>query len=114
MTPMVGIYRRRCRSGRAACGRRGFTLIELMVSVAIMVVMLLAVGKIFKMSSDASGLVIAHTEVLERLQTIARVMEADLRNIRPGLLIIDSRTGPHGHHSQPFFQYCQPTRPVSI
>ncbi len=65
-----------------------------MVSVAIMVVMLLAVGKIFKMSSDASGLVIAHTEVLERLETIARVIEADLRNIRPGLLIIDSRTIP--------------------
>ena len=90
MTPMAGIYRRRCRRGRAARGRRGFTLVELMVSVSIMVVMLLAVGKIFKMSSDASGLVIAHTEVLERLETIARVIEADLRNIRPGLLIIDS------------------------
>jgi len=90
MTPMVGIYRRRCRSGWAARGGRGFTLVELMVSVTIMVLALLAVGKIFKMSSDASGLVIAHTEVLERLETIARVIEADLRNIRPGLLIIDS------------------------
>jgi len=61
-----------------------------MVSVTIMVLALLAVGKIFKMSSDASGLVVAHAEVLERLQTMARVIEADLRNIRPGLLIIDS------------------------
>lgn len=69
---------------------KAFTLVELLVSVAILVVALLAVGKIFKMCSDASSAVIAHADVLERLQTISRAIEADLRSITPGLLIINS------------------------
>ena len=69
---------------------RAFTLVELMVAVTVLVLVMLGVGKIFSVSSDAAGRTVAHAELLQRLEDLRRVMTHDLQTMHEGLLIIDS------------------------
>ena len=70
--------------------RGGFTLTELMVSIAILVVVMLAVSYIFSAVSKTTGLTTANIELTDTLDILRRTMQDDLNAMAPGLLIIDS------------------------
>jgi len=61
-----------------------------MVSVAIMVLAMLAVGYIFSSVSKTSGLTTANIELTDSIDVLQRIMQEDLRLIVPGVLIIQS------------------------
>ncbi|MBN1344585.1 MAG: prepilin-type N-terminal cleavage/methylation domain-containing protein [Phycisphaerae bacterium] len=69
---------------------RAFTLTELMVSVAILVLIMLAVSYIFSAASSATGVATAAIELSDVVETMRRTMQTDLDTMAPGLLIIDS------------------------
>lgn len=82
------------QSGRA----RGFTMIEMLVTLAITIVLMLFVGQIFGHVSDAakSGLAISH--ILESARVITGQVSADGSNMvgasEGGFLIIQTATSP--------------------
>lgn len=67
-----------------------FTLTELMVSVAVLVIAMLAVSYIFSSVTRTSGITTANIELTDVIETMRQTMQADLNAIAPGLLIIDS------------------------
>lgn len=79
--------RPRCRFDTS---REGFTLTELMVSIAILVIAMLAVSYIFTSVSRTSGLTTAYIELTHTLDVMRRTMQQDLDAMAPGVLIIDS------------------------
>ncbi len=70
--------------------RPAFTLTELLVSVAILVIAMLAVSYIFTSVSKTSGIATAAIEVNHSIEVLRQTMQADLDAMAPGLLIIDS------------------------
>ncbi len=75
------------RSGR----RAGFTLIEALVSVALLLAIMLAVAQVFSMSSTASGRAIGQAETLEAAAVFEQAVRRQLARLKPSsLLIIES------------------------
>jgi type II secretory pathway pseudopilin PulG len=70
--------------------RRAFTVVELLVAVAILVITVVAVTEIFDLSSEAAGRTAAHAEVLGASAAVQQRITSLLSNIAPGLLIIES------------------------
>lgn len=66
-------------------GRRGVTLPELMVAVAITVGMLLLTGMVFKSATDASGQSMAYQEILQQARAVMQQLDQDFRGLRPDL-----------------------------
>jgi len=65
--------------------RRGVTLPELMVAVAITVGMLLLTGMVFKSATDASGQSMAYQEILQQARAVMQQLDQDFRGLRPDL-----------------------------
>ena len=76
-------------AGRVAA-RRGFTLIELMVSVALLVAVILMVSQIFDISTRAASRTNAQSEVFSGAAAFRERISADVSRMMPGLLVIDS------------------------
>ena len=62
--------------------RKAFTLIELVVSLAILAVVLSFAGVIFKVSIGSHRLALANAEIMQKLRTIAEQLDADFRGLR--------------------------------
>lgn len=67
-----------------------FTLTELMVSVAVLMIAMVAVGYIFTSVSKTSGITTGTIELTDTIETMRQTMQADLDAMAPGILIIDS------------------------
>ena len=67
---------------------RGFTLVELMVSMAVLVIAMVAVGYIFSAVSKTSGLTTADIELTDAADVLRRTMQADLNAMAPGFLMV--------------------------
>ncbi len=67
------------------CRRRGVTLPELMVAVAITIGMLLLTGMVFKSATDASGQAMAYSEILQQARAVMLQLDQDFRGLRPDL-----------------------------
>ncbi len=74
----------------AALTARAFTIIELMVSMAVLAVTIIAVATIFNISSDAASRTESHAEVLEASAAFQQSISDDLAHLTGGLLIIES------------------------
>lgn len=80
-----------CRAARArgrtgAPGRpmrrRGFTLAELLVSVAVLAALMVVVGMVFSMSTRATVLSTANNEIMNSLRAVEMQIRDDLRSVR--------------------------------
>ncbi len=73
----------------AASRSAGFTLTELLVAVAILVVVIIATARIFGTVSKVAGAGEANADILQTAQTIERQIRADIaRMSRDGFLVI--------------------------
>lgn len=61
---------------------RAFTLIELVVSIAILVMVISFAGVIFKVSINAHRTAMANTEIMQKLRAITDQLNTDFRDIR--------------------------------
>ncbi len=62
--------------------RKAFTLMELIVALAIMAVVLAFAGVIFRVSIDSQRLALANAEIMQKLRVIAEQLDADFRGLR--------------------------------
>jgi len=62
--------------------RRGFTLIELVVSVALIVMVLVFAGSIFKVSIGSYRMASANAEIMQKLRAITEQLNADFKGLR--------------------------------
>ena len=67
----------RRQRGIQALRARAFTLTELMIAVAVLIAILLAVGKIFSTTSKVTGYGAATADILQEAATIERQIRAD-------------------------------------
>jgi prepilin-type N-terminal cleavage/methylation domain-containing protein len=73
--------------------RRGFTLMELIVAVAIMVLLISSIGLVFRSTSRSVGVSQSVMDMLSSTGAIQQQLEADVNNInRDGFLVIRSNT----------------------
>ncbi|UCG34250.1 MAG: type II secretion system protein, partial [Phycisphaerales bacterium] len=63
---------------------RGFTLVELIVSMGVLVGLMTMVGMIFTMATNAASAGTANMSVYRMLRAVREVIEADLRHFDPG------------------------------
>lgn len=79
--------------GLALSLSKGFTMIELIVSVAILTLMILGVGFVFKQSSTAVGIAEGNMEIQSALRAGSGVLRDDFRKIaKDGFLCIVDAT----------------------
>jgi len=89
---------RRRRCGLRPCGDRsaGFTLIELMISIAIVLVLMLGINYVFSTSAKTISTGMAVTGVTREIRGARKVLETDFRNAVPAeempALIIHNET----------------------
>jgi type II secretory pathway pseudopilin PulG len=69
---------------------RGFTTVELLVVVALLAVMVVAVGELFDLSSEAAGRTAAHADLMAASAALQQHISDLLSKMVPGLLIIES------------------------
>ena len=65
--------------------RRGLTLVEVMVAVAITVIMMAATALIFKAATEASGKAMAKNTIMQQVRAVTRQLETDFRGLRPDM-----------------------------
>ncbi|HSV27403.1 MAG TPA: prepilin-type N-terminal cleavage/methylation domain-containing protein, partial [Sedimentisphaerales bacterium] len=89
---------------RSRLAARGFTLVEVLIAVAILAITLGAMGVIFRMSLEAYRASSATTEIMRKLRAITEQINADFRGLRKdGLIFLvwsvsdpdPDRTDPH-------------------
>ena len=84
--------------------RRAFTLTELMVAVAVLVVVILAAAKIFGTASKVTGLGQATRDVMQEAAAIERQIRADFARLSPeGFFAIHCVAVPNDVHYSPTF-----------
>ncbi|HVP11631.1 MAG TPA: hypothetical protein VMV94_10635 [Phycisphaerae bacterium] len=71
-------------------GALAFTVIELLVSMAVLIVAILALATVFDLSSETTGRTVAHAEAMEESAAVQQRFTDLLSKIEPGLLIIES------------------------
>jgi prepilin-type N-terminal cleavage/methylation domain-containing protein len=78
--------------------RRGFTLIEVMISVALVLLLMYGVSQVFKMSGDAVGANQAVSKIIRDHRAAAATLADDFRNCAQDspLFLISSRIGYWG------------------
>lgn len=62
--------------------RKAFTLMELIVALAIMALMLSFAGVIFRVSIESHRLALANAEIMQKLRMITGQLDADFRSLR--------------------------------
>ena len=67
---------------------RAFTLIELVVSIAILVMVISFAGVIFKVSINAHRTAMANTEIMQKLRAITDQLNADFKDMRKDGVIL--------------------------
>lgn len=76
-------------ASKANPNRRGFTLTELLVAVAILIVVIIATARIFGTVSKVAGAGEANADILQTAQTIERQIRADIARISgDGFMVI--------------------------
>jgi prepilin-type N-terminal cleavage/methylation domain-containing protein len=82
--------------------RRAFTLIELVVAIAILVMLISFAGVIFKVSINSHRTATANTEIMQKLRAITDQLNADFKDMRKdGVIfvawkaVLDNNTGRH-------------------
>ena len=65
--------------------RRGLTLAEMLVAVAITVGLLLMIGMVFKSTTGAVGKGFAQNEICQQLRAFTRQLETDFAGLRPDM-----------------------------
>jgi type II secretory pathway pseudopilin PulG len=84
------------RSSSLATRARAFTLTELLVAVAVLIVIILATARIFGTVSKVTGAGEANADILQTAAAIETQMRADLERIsRDGFLVIQSVEVPN-------------------
>ena len=78
----------RLRSAYGSAARRAFSLAELVVSMAILVLMLLLAGQVFNFTIQSTGQAMALTEVAQQLRMFEETLRDDLRTVQPGQSLI--------------------------
>jgi prepilin-type N-terminal cleavage/methylation domain-containing protein len=59
--------------------RKAFTLIELIVALAILAIMMMFASAIFRVSVDAQRMAVANGEIMQKLRVITEQLDADFR-----------------------------------
>jgi len=77
----MNAHRHNPKRREAPGARRAFTLAELLVAVAVMVLLMLAVANIFGLVQRSSSLTAANIDVLDKLRTISGVIRSDIESI---------------------------------
>ena len=92
---------RASRAGRAA----GFTLVEVMISVALALLLMYGVSQVFKLSGDAVGANQAVAAIVRDQRAAAPVFAEDFRNCAPDspLFLISSRISYRGPNQPAYF-----------
>ncbi len=83
---------------------RGFTLIELVVSIGILALVLSFAGVIFRVSIDSQRFAIANAEIMQKLRAITTQLNADFKGLRKdGEIFITwvAKQGPNTSPSDP-------------
>ncbi len=62
--------------------RKAFTLMELVVALAILAVVLSFAGVIFRVSIDSHRLAVANAEIMQKLRVLTDQLDADFRSLR--------------------------------
>ncbi len=62
--------------------KKAFTLIELVVTVAILTMVISSVGLIFKVSINTQRTTLANAEIMNKFRTVINQLNSDFRNIR--------------------------------
>ena len=93
-------FRPTVEANRTPDTRRGFTLIELIVSMALLTAVMVMVSQIFKITTDASTQTKAQSEVFARAAAFRQMVTDLLSKIEPGFLAIDCPrpTTVHAEH----------------
>jgi prepilin-type N-terminal cleavage/methylation domain-containing protein len=80
---------------------KGFTLIEMMVAVALLVIIMGALGVVFRAVSRTTTIAQANLEAMGNVAATADQLRADLRAVdRTGFMVIRSRVGVYGRADQ--------------
>ncbi len=69
------------RASQSAADRRAFTITELMISVAVLVVVILAASKIFQTAGRVASVGEASADLLQEATSIERQLRADIANL---------------------------------
>lgn len=91
---------RKCPVAAGKCGvaarkykdaaRGGFTLIEALIAVGLLVVLFAAVSQTFTIATEANGRIRAQAEMFEAAAAFENAVRDKISKLKPGLLIIDS------------------------
>lgn len=80
----------------ANTARRGFTLLEVMVSVALLIVVMAAISRVFTISSDATARTTANTRVTAANAAVRQALTDQVaKMVSRGILIIDCPKPTH-------------------
>jgi prepilin-type N-terminal cleavage/methylation domain-containing protein len=63
--------------------RKAFTLIELVVALAILAIMMMFASSIFRYSINAQRMAVANSEIMQKLRVITEQLDADFRGVMP-------------------------------
>jgi prepilin-type N-terminal cleavage/methylation domain-containing protein len=63
--------------------RKAFTLIELVVALAILAIMMMFASTIFRYSINAQRMAVANSEIMQKLRVITEQLDADFRGMMP-------------------------------
>jgi hypothetical protein len=69
---------------------RGFTTVELLVSIGVLTAVAVAVSSIFTISTEAARATAGHVEILEVSSAVHQELANEISHMVPGLLIIES------------------------
>jgi len=98
MNDSQNISSKRTSRGSGRSQASAFTLMEMMVSIAILVVIMLAVGVIFKSASASVGISESTLEMTANVQAVERQLERDVAGMdKSSFLVIRSRYDAASH-----------------
>lgn len=94
--------------------RNGFTLVELMIAVALMLLVMVGVGMIFKTAGQATGQGQIVSEITRNAQAAQTVMTGDFNGVSPDspYILIKSETQPAFRNQQDQASSPDPTNPL--
>lgn len=96
----------------ARAGRDGFTLTELLVAVVVLLVIILAVGRIFGTASTVVKLGEANSNLLQEVSAVRGLLKEDLEALdRDGFLVVQGIAVPNNLWGSTLDRLLDPSRP---